>query len=209
MIHRIYRIVFLLFVVAGSVKLWAQLPANEIGVAISTSQFEDPTLRDPEGDVSLEFDENVGWGVSYNRYWTDMFSTELSYQTLSGDMSASTVGFPTIDVGELDARALTAIAQLHFRRATRFSPYIGVGAAQMTGEIDPAPIPEETPDAVDLESELTWVANVGVDFALGKHVALAADAKFISWEAMAEDDPEEEELDISPVILSVGVKFRF
>jgi outer membrane protein W len=214
MIQRFYRILFLLFIAAGASRTFAQTsPTNEAGISISRTQFEDSDVSDIEGGrITFKFDEDTGYGISFNHYWTDRFSTELAYQTMSGDISVGFDGFPDlVDAGTIDARALTAVAQLHFLRASRFSPYIGAGVARVTGEIDPTDDPE-FPDeggAVDLETELTWVANAGVNIALTNNIAIAADAKFISWEAMENNDPERVTLDVNPLVISAGVKVRF
>lgn len=214
MIQRFYRILFLLFIVAGASRTFAQTsPANEAGIWISRPQFENDAVSGIEGDrVTFEFDEGTGYGISFNHYWTDRFSTELAYQTMSADISVGLEGFPDlIETGSVDARALTAVAQLHFLRAGRFSPYIGAGVARMTGEFDPLNDPEFPEDGrpVDLESDLTWVANAGFDIALTNNIAIAADAKFISWEAMEDGDPEDVALDVNPLVISAGVKVRF
>jgi outer membrane protein W len=214
MIKRLYRILFLLFIVAGASRTFAQnLPANEAGIWISSTWFNEPTIEDEDlGDISIEFDEDAGFGLSLNHYWTERFSTELSYQKMSGNIGLDIDGFPErLDGGEIDARALSAVGQFHFLRATRFSPYIGAGVARVTGEIDPTDDPEFPDEGapVDLESELTWVANAGINIALTDRIALAADAKFISWDAMENNDPDRAKLDISPLVISAGVKVRF
>jgi outer membrane protein W len=214
MVQRFYRILFLLFIVAGASRTFAQTsPTHEAGIWISRTQFEDSDVSDIEGGrITFEFDEDTGYGISFNHYWTDRFSTELAYQTMSSDIRVGFEGFPDdLDAGNIDARALTAVAQLHFLRAGRFSPYIGAGVARVTGEIDPTDDPEFPDEGgpVDLESELTWVADAGVNIALTNNIAIAADAKFISWEAMENNDPERVTLDVNPLVISAGVKVRF
>jgi outer membrane protein W len=213
-IQRFYRILFLLFIAAGASRTFAQTsPTNEAGIWISRVEFEDNDVSGFEGErVTFEFDEDTGYGISFNHYWTDRFSTELAYQTMSADISVGLEGFPDlIDTGTIDARALTAVAQIHFLRATRFSPYIGAGVARVTGDIDPTDDPELPNEGapVDLESKLTWVANAGVNIAVTNNIAIAADAKFISWEAMENNDREGVTLDVNPLVISAGVKVRF
>ena len=181
------------------------LPATDVGVWISDSEYNDPSITDEEGTLDAEVDENVGFGVSLNHFWLDSFSTELAYHQFGGDVDASFDGSPRFDAGEIDTQTLTAIAQWHFRRASRFSPYVGAGAAFVTGEVDPG----DGDVTVDLEDEFTWAANFGANIALNEHWSIGLDAKFINWEPKAENDDASERVDLSPAVLSAGLKFRF
>ena len=126
MAQRIYRILFLLFVIAGGIRLSAQ--TSDAGVWIVGSRLEETSVVEDNDDITIDFDEDIGWGISFNHFWTERFSTEIAAQKFGGDM---TVGISSIEgelnftAGELDATSLTALAQLHFRRATRFAPYVG------------------------------------------------------------------------------------
>jgi hypothetical protein len=55
----VYRIIFLLFVVAGAIRLSAQAPSSEVG-------FD-------QSRTSHDFDGGR-YGVSLNHYWTENFS---------------------------------------------------------------------------------------------------------------------------------------
>jgi outer membrane protein W len=180
--------------------------SNELGIFISTSQFDDNEIQDAGDTLNLEFDEDMGYGASYNRYWTPAFSTELAYQKLGADL---TLSFEDIaaDAGDLDLDVLSATAQFHFAHGSIISPYIGGGAAYISGKagsIDTA----ELEDA-DLENEFEWLANAGVDFNLGKSFGIFVDGKYILYEARAEGDSDDEAVDINPLVLAAGIKFRF
>jgi outer membrane protein W len=230
MSNRLFRIVLALVLVAGASRTFAQTPAsNEAGIWITGSKLNDPTIEDADlGAIGVDFDESLGFGLSFNHYWTDRFSTELSYQATSADVTLSVplIAIPTepdptggpiflgtvnVDAGTIDIRSLSAIAQLHFRRGTRFAPYIGAGVTRLSGEIDPTDDPEfpEEGGTIDLESKISWVANLGADFALTDHIALALDARYMPWKAMENNDPDQVKLDISPMMVSAGVKVRF
>ena len=180
--------------------------SNELGIFISTSQFDDNEIQDAGDTFDLEFDEDMGYGVSYNRYWTQAFSTEFAYQKLGADL---TVSFEDIaaDAGDLDLDVLTATGQFHFARGSLISPYIGGGAAYISGQAGSIDT-EELEDA-DLEKEFEWLANAGVDFNFGKSFGIFVDGKYILYEARAEGDSEDEGVDINPLVLAAGIKFRF
>ena len=208
MIQRIYRILFVLFIAAGSARVSAQqTPASEVGVWLVVSEFEAVAIQDEDGNVDLDFDSDTGYGISFNRYWTERFSTELSLQKFSAEITAEFEG-NEFDVGELDATAITAMAQWHFNRAGRFSPYLGGGITKLTGDIEPRNV-DEPVESVDLESELSWTAAAGANIRLNDRFSLVGEFKYTPWSAVVEDDPDDESLDIDPLVFAAGVKFRF
>jgi len=211
MAQRIYRILFFLFIAAGSIRLSAQTASSDIGVWVVASNLKETTLTEDGDDIDIAFDEDNGYGMSFNHFWTDRFSTELAAQTIHGDMSITSHfgGTPfTFDAGQLDALALTAIAQWHFNRAGRFSPYVGAGVARMSGDFEAIDDPDGL-DSFDLESEIGLAANVGANIRLTESLFLAADFKYIPWSAVAEGDSSSDSLDIDPSLLSIGMKVRF
>jgi opacity protein-like surface antigen len=179
---------------------------NELGVFISTSQFDDNELSDGVDDFDVEFDEDMGYGVLYNRYWLSGFSTEFAYQRLGADLTVSLDDI-TDDAGELDLDILSATGQFHFARGSLLSPYIGGGVAYVSGEA--GSIDGDELDTVDLETDLDWLVNAGLNVGLGRSFSLFLDGKYIMYEARGEDDTDDEALDINPLIISAGVKLRF
>lgn len=186
--------------------LTATAQMNDLGVFISTSQFDDGEIDDAGDIFDVEFDEDMGYGVLYNRFWTNSFSTEFAYQKLGADL---TLSFEDIreDAGELDLDILSATGQFHFARGSMISPYIGGGAAYISGEA--GSIDEAEIEDVDLENELDFLANAGINVNLGRSFTVFLDGKYVMYEARGEGDPEDEALEINPLILSGGIKFRF
>ena len=203
------------FVLLFPISLAAQ--SNEIGIFVSSPRFDSTSLADDEElglDIRAEFDEDIGYAASYNRFWTDRFSTEFALHSLGADTTITAsdgIISQSIDVGELDLTALTAVAQWHFARSSRFSPYVGAGVSYITGEaefitdFDDPSAPTET---VDLESATGFVANAGVNIGITPSVSIALDGKYLLYEA--EVDAEDSlPLQVDPLVFSVGVKFRF
>ena len=181
-------------------------PNNELGVFISTSQLDDSEIRDASDVFDVEFDEDMGYGILYNRFWMGGFSTEFAYQKLGADL---TVSFEDIaeSAGDLNLDILSGTAQLHFARGSMISPYIGGGVAYVSG--DAGSIDEEEIEDVDLESELEFLANAGINVGLGANFAIFLDGKYILYEARGEGDSDGEALDVNPLIIAGGVKIRF
>jgi outer membrane protein W len=201
-IKRISIIVLSLLVL----PLTAAAQNNELGVFISTSQLDESEINEAGDIFDVEFDEDMGVGLLYNRFWFGGFSTELAYQRLGADLTLS-LDDVTEDVGELDLDVLSATAQLHFARGGIVSPYIGGGLAYISGEA--GSIDQGELETVDLENELEFLANAGLTVGLGRSFAVFLDGKYIFYEARGEGDPDDEALELNPLILSGGIKFRF
>lgn len=207
-ISQMKKIVLLILVLLASPSLVSAqtLSNSDVAVWLSDSEFNEPTITDDDGSVTLKMDEGTGFGLSFNHFWVSSFSTELAYHRFGGDVEAAFDDGTSFDAGELRASSLTGVGQWHFRRATRFSPYIGGGVAYMNGEFDPFDVEDAT---LDFEPELTWVVNFGANVAITERLAIGIDAKYIEWEAQEENDEEEERLELTPLVLSAGLRFRF
>lgn len=181
-------------------------PKNELGAFISTSQFEDSEINDGLDTIDVEFDEDMGYGVLYNRFWFGGFSTEFAYQQLGADL---TLSFEDIsgNAGSLDLDILSATGQFHFARGSMLSPYIGGGVAYVSGQA--GSIDEEELDDADLEKEVEFLANAGLNLNLGRSFAIFLDGKYILYEARGEGDSDADALDVNPLIVAAGIKFRF
>lgn len=221
MIQRIYRILFLLFIAAGAVRLSAQTPTSEAGVWVIDSEWTNSTLGNDNFDRSGEFDEQIGYGISFNYYWTERFSTELSAQKFSADAvlrSHSVEGEVITDIGDVDVTAFTAMAQWHFNRAGRFAPYLGAGVAHLSAEYDPdhdvriaALILGGAPPSgpYDFETEIALAGAAGVNVRITDHLYFAGELKFIPWNAMVEGTTVGDGVEVDPLLFSAGVKVRF
>ncbi|MEA2490664.1 MAG: outer membrane protein [Acidobacteriota bacterium] len=208
------RYLLLVAAVVFPIMAAAQQPSNDVGVWVSTSQFDKTSETDPDlgGEVSIEFDENIGYGVTFSHYWGNALAVEFGAQKLGGDLNLSVEGPGaefTAKVGELDLQAYSATLQWHFARGSRVSPYIGGGAAFVTADFDAEPLEDEPAEQVDLDNETTWLANAGVNIALTPSLSLGIDGKYIAYEPKGEGDTDDDRLDVNPLVLSAGLRFRF
>ena len=184
---------------------------NEVSAFITLPSFSDSNiLEDDLGvDAQAAFDESIGYGVAYNRYWTSHFSTEFGAQALNSELNVE-VDDLEFDAGEVSIIALTGIAQLHLAPSGMLDPYVGAGVAHLTGDADFI-VDDETGEreTVDLESETTWVANAGLSYRYSGALSIFADAKYVAYDAAGEGDPDEDAAELNPLIYSAGIRFRF
>ncbi|HYR28131.1 MAG TPA: OmpW family outer membrane protein [Thermoanaerobaculia bacterium] len=186
--------------------LTATAQMNDFGVFISTSQFESSEIEEAGDIFDVDFEEEMGVGILYNRFWTSSFSTEFAYQRVGADLTLSFEDVAS-DVAELDLDILSATAQLHFARGSMISPYIGGGAAYISGEA--GSIDEDEFEAADLENEIELLANAGLNVGLGRSFVVFLDGKYILYEARGEGDADDDAIEINPLIISAGIKWRF
>lgn len=194
-------------------SLFAQ--SNEFSVFESTLNIQSTSIADdPAITVDIEFEGKPGFGVGYNRYWTDHFSTELAVQKLTADTSLA-ISAPgvsaTFDAGDIDLTTISGIAQWHFG-AGRWVPYVGGGIVHVTGSANGPDDPTDPTSPVtkdDLKSKTSFIANAGIDFRITPRIALTLDGRYFSYDAVAEEDPLAEPINLDSTVLSVAVKFRF
>lgn len=184
---------------------------NEVSAFVTLPSFNDSNiLEDDLGvDAQAAFDESIGYGVAFNRYWTSHFSTEFGAQALNSELAVE-VDDLEFEAGEVNILAFTGIAQLHLAPNGMLDPYVGAGVAHLTGDADFI-ADDETGEreTVELESETTWVANAGLSYRYSGALSIFADAKYIAYDAVGEGDPEEESAELNPLIYSAGIRFRF
>jgi outer membrane protein W len=208
MAQRIDRILFLLFILAGSLRLFAQTPSSELGVTVIRARLEESGLSDENIDRSGQFDEKTGYGISFNRYWTDHLSTELAAHQFSADAvigAHSVEGEEFFTEGEVELRAITAIAQWHFHRGSVLAPYLGAGIARMSGKFNP----DVNPDVASyrFKTRVMLALNAGANVRITERLFLTGDVKYIPWNMIGEEDAEG--LDVDPLLVGAGVKVRF
>jgi len=183
----------------------AQSGSNEVALKVSNASYSSTSFADPDGSFDISFKGRTGYGASFNHYWTNRFSTELGVDSLESKLRVSS-GPSSLDVGKLEATAVTALAQFHFATTPRFDPYAGAGLAYMTGKFS-VDDPDLGTDSVDLKNETSWAADAGINVRVTPRTAIGLDAKYIAWRPT--DDADEDRLDVNPIVYSLSVRFRF
>jgi len=207
------RSLVVLLLVVSSSSLFAQSrTSTDVGVFVVAPSFSDTSFVDEGENVNINFEEKTGYGISLNHFWTDQFSTELALQKINADLNLSVGGAPvTINAGEIDAESVTALGEWHFRRGTRFSPYLGAGLAHIGGEfkLNDLLLEPGDPSKVDLESETTWSAAAGANIRLTDRLSLGLELKYIPWSPTEKGGVADDAIDVDPLTFSTGLRLRF
>ena len=181
--------------------LWLTMQINESGGRFAAGETEE-----------ARFDNGSGFGVSVSRKFGDRISGELALFRTSSSAEVREAGVTLAELGDIDLMPLTAMARYHFLAGRKVDLYAGAGIAHvMAGELDSADLRAAGLAPVRLDDETTMALGAGVSIALTPRVAIAADARFVSFEisGRATGDDERFSSDLNPLLLSAGIKVRF
>jgi outer membrane protein W len=198
-------LVVLLFV---SAPLFAQ--DRNIHLTIWASQVDMEGDTDL-GDFEAEFDEGNALGVSANYGINRWFSVEGS---VFGIRSDATLGFEdaSLDLGSVDLVPFTLGAQVHLLGDSRFDPYIGAGAAYVVADdLSSSDLDTLGLGRIELENQATYYLNAGVGIRIAGGFGITVDGRQIQYEPSSRSTTTgvEQDLDLSPRLLSVGLRLRF
>lgn len=185
--------------------------------------------QDDSGAVSVGGAAIAGSGVSvetgytldldFTYMFTDHIGAELLLDLTSEHDIASTGALAAVAPGTLiSARALppSLIAQYHFMPRERFKPYLGVGI-NYTRFVNVKPTSNGRTalglSGVDLDSSWGYVLQAGADYRINERWYLNADLKYIDMSTTATANsllgPVRVDVDVDPLVIGVGVGYRF
>lgn len=209
-----FRFIAMAILMLGSTAAFAQ--GTDVAIWGSVAQFGAQDIEDPDFDVSLEFESGIGFAASANWFWGDHFSTELMGMVIDVDSSLE-IAIPgeeefESELGSFELTPIMFTGQWHFAPDSRIDPYIGIGAAYVM--IDDLAISDESTLEVvnvEIDDEFTFLANAGLGIAFTPGFGMNIDVRYIPLEpaSFAEGDPEELDLELNPIIFSVGLRWRF
>ena len=220
---RLAAVILLLFV-----SLTASAQQNDVSLFLGGAGFETTTIvafLPADLDLELGFENGRTFALGFNHFWRDSLSTEFGVLGLTADPTLSLRSGPidaNFDIADIRVSALTITGQWHFHRDARVSPYIGAGIALLSGEIEAAlddELGEFTTTSADFEGAAGVLFNGGVNFRMNERWAFAIDVKAIPYSPEIEGEPpigvpEEvvvltDEIDLNPVIVGFGLRYRF
>ncbi|HYM61435.1 MAG TPA: OmpW family outer membrane protein [Thermoanaerobaculia bacterium] len=183
--------------------------SNDVGVWAAVSHVTGSTNADATTHVG--FVDKLGYGVSFNHYWTKHFSTEVTADATKSDATLKVGGLKALALGRLKETVITGTLQWHPAAAGKLDPYVGVGGAWVksdslkSSDLDLAGI-----GTVKVGDKGSWVAGAGVNVAITPRLALAFDAKYIPLKPKSSGvGGASLELKLNPLIWAAGVRYRF
>ncbi|MGZ8867567.1 MAG: OmpW family outer membrane protein [Thermoanaerobaculia bacterium] len=196
------------------VLLAAPLAAQDRDMTITAwaSQVQMQGDNQFEGFTS-EFEDGTGIGLSVNRFFGRMLSVEASVFSLRNDVTLRiNESEAVIDIGKANLTPLTLGAQLHLAGRSRVDPYIGAGGAWvLAGDLHSPDLEIGGRGRLELDDKLTWYANAGIGVEILRGFSLVADGRYLAYETSSRSTVTggEEDLDFTPLLLSLGLRFQF
>jgi outer membrane protein len=205
--------------VLTAVPVFAQDRAFDVtGFAVWVDPNSEGTFNSdtPNQPLNVDFEGDIGYGLSTNIFWGDHLSTEFGISRVEPEprFRTRTVNFAGADGVEM--MPITAVLQWHFAPNGFIDPYVGAGAAYVLfndvdsiGDLDDAGI-----NRIEFEDDAGLAVNAGVSFRFSPRLALNVDGKYVPVSSSATatyvtGPASETEIDINPVMFSAGLQFRF
>lgn len=187
-------------------------PDRNINFNVFLSQADMEGENEFDSGFATEFDEGSGLGASANIGLGRLFAIEGAVFTVRSDAGLTLGDQALFDLGKLNLTIFNAGIQLHPLGGSRFDPYIGAGAAYVLGD------DFHTPDLdvvgigrVELENEFTYYYGAGIGFRITEGFGIVVDGRYVPYEPSSRSAATgvEQDLEISPRILSAGIRLRF
>lgn len=198
----------LLFVLAA-VPLAAQDRTADL--TLWASQVDVQGSNTVADSFETDFESGDGFGVSFNVFLTPRISAEVSAFKVSSDATLLFGDIP-FSMGSAGMTPITAGVQYHFAGQSRIDPYVGAGAAYVLGgKLKSTDLDSLGTGTIQLDDEFTYYANAGIGVRLFRGISLVVDGRYLPYEpnTVASKTGGEEELDLTSLILSAGLRFRF
>jgi outer membrane protein len=207
---------FVLALILVAVPLFAQDATDpgrdhkhQLTVYASKVDFDD---TDFGTDFTTDFENDPSFGASLNCFFTPHFAAEVSAFSLRSKASLLVGGTAALDLGKLDLTPISLGAQFHILGDRRFDPYIGAGVSYIiANDFHSADLEAVNLGTIELDSKASYYLNAGVAVEIIHGLGLVVDARKFNYETSSRSSVTgvEQDLDLSPLVLSGGLRFRF
>jgi outer membrane protein W len=165
-------------------------------------------------DDGIEVANGSGFGVSVRFDRGGRLSTELAVFSISSAASLVPASAAPIeaDLGSVRITPLSVTVHLHLAPRSMISPWVGGGLAYVVagelGRLDPDVVES---GRLEVDDEITYVANAGFDLRISPTFAVGLDTRYVPFRPASRGvgDSGDTELRLSPWIVSIGARFRF
>jgi outer membrane protein W len=158
-----------------------------------------------------DFDDGFAMGVSVNRFFNNFLALEASVFDLRNE---ATVAFDNqaISIGEVNLTPVMVGVQAHLAQRSRIDPYIGAGAAYvMARDLFSPELELAGMGRIELEDKITYYANAGLGIGIAGGFGVVIDGRWIPYKTDSTSTATgvAVEMDLTPLILSLGLRFQF
>lgn len=192
----------------------APLCAQErtIHLTVWASQVEMQGETDFGDGFEGDFDEGNALGASGNLFINRFFSVEGSVFGIRSDATLVFEGDAALDLGSLDLVPFTLGVQVHPLGDSRFDPYVGAGGAYVIADdLSSTDLDTLGLGRIELDNELTYYINAGIGVRIAGGFGIVLDGRQIQYQPSSRSTATgvEQDLELSPRMLSLGLRLRF
>lgn len=207
---RVSAAAFVLLLVLAPVSLMAQ--QRNIRLGVFASQV------DMQGENSLgegfetEFDDGMGFGASANLFLGRFFSVEAAVFNVRTDGALVLEDSAVFDLGTMSLTPISLGVQFHPLGGMRLDPYIGGGAAYVLGDdLFSSDLEFAGVGRIELENAVGYYINAGIAVEITEGLGIVIDGREIQYEPSSRSvvTGVEQDLELTPRILSAGLRLRF
>ena len=197
------HVVPIVFLALIAVPLFGQ--SNDIAVWIGKSRVGTTN----ESGASVHFDRGDSFGVSWNHFFSAQLSTELAAFAVRHDGTIGVGGFDVLKLGQLRMTPITAMVQWHLIHFRRIDPHLGGGLAYVRSDsLHSSDLDEAGVGRVKVKSRIGWAADAGVMYSVTNKIGVGVDARYIGYHPSSGPPDATVKLHLSPVIYSLGLRWR-
>ena len=194
----------------AALPLAAQDRNVQLTVFFSRAQMQGD--NDFDTGFTTDFDDGTGYGASANMFFGRFVSVEASVFSIRTEGTLNLDSEPVFNLGNMNLTPISLGAQFHILGDSRFDPYVGGGASYVMGDdlftedLDFAGV-----GRIELENEITYYINAGIGVQISEGFGIVLDARQIQYEPSSRSAVTgvEQDLELTPRILSAGLRLRF
>ncbi len=190
------------------------MAADKTNIVRGSVLYSDPTGNgraavDPNHE--LKADNAFGFAFSYERRVSDLIGLNLDLSWVNPDVKISLVS-ESDTFGKMSIAPLTLSLLFHPLKKGDIDFYIGPGLSYVTyGDLKLEAWVQSYSDASKLavDNELSLALQTGADIHFNEVWGLNIDLKYLDTKAKTDFEGESLNIDVNPLLLSVGVTVRF
>jgi outer membrane protein W len=184
---------------------------RNVQITVWASQVDMQGDSDFGDGFVADFDDGNALGASANVALNRWFSVEGSVFGIRSD-AALTFEDASLDLGTLNLVPFTLGGQVHLLGNSRFDPYVGAGAAYVVADdLSSTDLDTVGLGRIELENELTYYVNAGIGVRIAGGFGIVLDGRQIQYEPSSRSTVTgvEQDMELSPRLLSLGLRLKF
>ena len=204
------KVVVTLLLVFAALPLAAQDRNIQLSVLVGRAQMQGD--NDFGDGFTTDFDDGTAYGASANMFFGRYLSVEAAVFTVRTESTLVFEDAAILNLGNMNITPISLGAQFHILGKSRFDPYVGAGVAYVLGD---DLLTQDTEAAgigrIEVEGGAGYYINAGIGVQISEGFGVVLDARQIQYEPGSRSSVTgvEQDLELTPRILSAGLRLRF